>query len=150
MGDICYYSNRGAEGIKCNTFVEDEIKPALVAMHLSKVLSPDGYHAGFSQRFQHIICKDVISLALKFLNCGGLLANINQTFIVPISKIKNIVRMPDFRPISLCNVIYKFIAKTLANHLKEVLGCIIDESQSGFVPGRLITDNVIIAFEAFH
>lgn len=58
--------------------------------------------------------------------------------------------MSDFRPISLYRVIQKLVAEALANTLKRCLPCIINEAESGFVLGKLITDNVIIAFEAFH
>ncbi|KAK3200734.1 hypothetical protein Dsin_024149 [Dipteronia sinensis] len=54
------------------------------------------------------------------------------------------------RPISLCNVMYKIIAKALANCFRLALGGVISEAQSSFIPSRLISDNAIVTFECMH
>lgn len=72
----------------------------------------------------------------------------NFTYIFLIPKIKNPVLAFDFRPISLCNVIYKLATKVLANRLKQILLDIISKTQSVFIPDRLILDNIIFTYEA--
>ena len=131
-------------------FTVEEVKVALFQMGPTKAPRPDGMNAIFYQKFKHVVGNSIVLAVLDFLNNGNMLPDINHTNILLIPKVKNSERMSEFRPISLCNVIYKIISKVLANRLKQVLPQIISPTQSAFVLGRLITDNVLVAFETLH
>ena len=87
---------------------------------------------------------------MDFLNLGTIPPKFNETHIVLVPKNKDPKRITDYCPISLCNVIYKFASKVFANRLKKVLPKIISDTQSAFVHGRIITENVLVAFETMH
>ncbi|XP_019198916.1 PREDICTED: uncharacterized protein LOC109192676 [Ipomoea nil] len=56
----------------------------------------------------------------------------------------------DLRPIALSNVVYRIMAKVITNRMKPLMDEIISESQSAFIPDRLITDNILLAAEVGH
>jgi hypothetical protein len=87
---------------------------------------------------------------MQFFSSSTMPDGINDIVIISIPKKKSAKDLKDYRPISLCNVIYKVISKCLVNRLRSLLQYIISPTQSAFIPGRMITDNAIIAFECLH
>lgn len=87
---------------------------------------------------------------LKFINTCSFPRGLNDTSIVLIPKKPNPKMLSDMRLIALCNVLYKIVAKMLANRMKTVLGSVISEFQNAFVPGRAITNNILISSEIMH
>ena len=82
--------------------------------------------------------------SLHILNDESNIAPLNHTFIALILKTAQPRNVVEYTPISLYNVIYRIIAKSIANRLKLVLNSVISPSHSAFVPNKLITDNIII------
>lgn len=114
-------------------------------MHLSKAPGPNGFAALFYQKYWHIIADQIVNSILGFLNFLTPIDDINKTNIALIPKTSSPSAVSDFRPISLCNVVYKIILKVIANRLKPILNDIISPAQSTFISNRLISDNIIFA-----
>lgn len=131
-------------------FTEAEFKAAIFHMHPDKSPRPDGLNPAFYQHFWELYGKDIFLACCYWLEVGNFPLSLNDTNIVLIPKIDNPTSMRDMRPISLCNVLYKILAKVLTNRLKKVLSKCISEERSAFVEGRSILDNVLTAFEIIH
>ena len=115
-------------------------------MHPTKAHDPDGMPALFYQKMWDIVGNDVVSTALEVLKKGVDPSELNSTFLC----FKKPKHTREFRLISLYNVIFKIITKTMANISKLILPHIVDEFQNAFVSERLITDNGLVAFDIFH
>uniref|UniRef100_A0A803Q6L7 Reverse transcriptase n=1 Tax=Cannabis sativa TaxID=3483 RepID=A0A803Q6L7_CANSA len=131
-------------------FSAEDVLQAMRNIHPHKAPGNDGMPGLFYRMFWPKIGEEVTKVCLGILNDGKPIEDINDTLICLIPKIEKPTRMSNFRPISLCNVVYKIIAKCLAGRMKDSLHQAISEEQSAFVAGRLIQDNAIIGFESLH
>lgn len=127
-----------------------EIEESIKQIHPLRAPGSDGLPALFYQKYWHLVGNDVKRLVKSILNNQESLEKINKTFIVLIPKGKDLKSPKDYRLISLCNVSMKIVTKVIANRIKSILPDVIDAEQSGFVEGRLITGNGLIAMECFH
>ena len=130
-------------------FTAEEVEFALKQMKPLTAPGPDGMSPIFFKSCWKF-GQDVIDASLAILNSGNMSASLNHTYIALIPKTKSPEKETDFRPISLCNVLYKIVSKTIANRLKKIMPKLVSESQSAFMSDRLITDNILIAHETLH
>ncbi|KAK2639028.1 hypothetical protein Ddye_026823 [Dipteronia dyeriana] len=118
-------------------FTKDDILKAVLGLGVMKAPGKDGLPAVFYQKFYDKAGPSVTVAYLDCLNNGGSLEKMNETltFLIPKKNVSN--RILNFRPISLCNVLYKIMAKTIANRFRVALDRIISETRSAFILGRI-------------
>ncbi|KAI0522495.1 hypothetical protein KFK09_004874 [Dendrobium nobile] len=107
---------------------EDKILNAVNSLGRNKSPGRDGITASFFKAYWDII----------------------ETVVVLIPKVTCSDQPSKFRPISLCQTIYKVVAKILVNRLKGALPLIISEEQAAFVPERSITTHCLLGQELIH
>jgi hypothetical protein len=134
----------------CNDFSDEEISDALFQIGPLKAPGPDSFPARFYQRNWSVVKSEIIVAVKHFFSTGHMPQDANDTSIVLISKVDNPIELKYFRPIGLCNVLYKIVSKCLVNRLRPLLGGVILENQSAFITGRMITDNALLAFGCMH
>eukprot|EP00253_Pinus_taeda_P004604 PITA_04604 len=93
-----------------------------------------------------------VEIAVNYLKAGKAPGpdGLNATFIALIPKSEESNSPNKYRPIALCNIIYKIISKVVALRLKPVLPFIISPEQFGYVEGRQITDGIILTHDIIH
>ncbi|GJU26932.1 RNA-directed DNA polymerase, eukaryota, reverse transcriptase zinc-binding domain protein, partial [Tanacetum coccineum] len=141
--------SREEEIMMCRGISEVEVKNAMFEIEDSKAPGPGGFTARFYKSTWSIVGKDICKAIQEFFITGKLLGEVNATLISPVPKVQNPNKVSEFRLIACCNVLYKCISKIITNRLKGVLGRLVHESQSAFIVGRQITDNILLVQEFF-
>ncbi|XP_077246059.1 uncharacterized protein LOC143885903 [Tasmannia lanceolata] len=116
----------------------------------NKSPGPDGFNGEFFKAFWYLIKNDVVKAVQNFFVTGNLLKEVNATFITLIPKSTDSCFPDKYRPISLCNFLYKIISKILDNRLHSVLGDIISQNQTAFIKGRSIQENILLTRDLLH
>ena len=129
---------------------DEEIREALWSLKAFKAPGPDGLHAGFFQYFWNEVQASICQEVKKAFVSESIPALLNTTLVTLIPKCNNPESLANFRPISLCNSVYKVISKVLVTRIRPLLNKLMSPVQSAFIPGRRGVDNVIIAQELLY
>ena len=123
------------------------MRAAICGLNAQGAPGPDGIPVFFYKDCWAQMGPDAMELMEEFHAGTSWMDRINRAFITLLPKTPEAERVGDFRPISLSNSIYLIITNVLANRLRGLLGTLISPLQSAFVPGRQMTDSVVVAEE---
>ena len=138
---------QGDHNLLCRIPSNTEIKNTVMAMPPWKAPGPDGLGAIFYQQNWETVAKDVLNVVKQCFVTKKITEHMAETNIVLIPKCDKPVYVRDFRPISLCNVIYKIVSKIIADRIKPMVNKVVGPCQRSFVHGRSTLDNIIITQE---
>lgn len=125
----------------------EEITAVIFGMPKSKAPGPDGFPAEFFWEAWSVVGSDTIAAVQEFFSGNRMLRRSNATTIALLAKVTGADMMTQFRPISLCSSIYKVIVRIIKNSLRRVIPETVQLNQAGFVQGRLLCENVLLATE---
>jgi hypothetical protein len=115
---------------------EKELLEVLQSFQKGKSPGPDGWPIEFYLGFYDLLGSDILKVVEESRINGHIHEPLNSTFIALIPKTDNPSSFDDFRPISLCNCLYKIISKVISRRLKEILSRNISSEQFGFLAGK--------------
>eukprot|EP00253_Pinus_taeda_P025801 PITA_25801 len=126
---------------------KEEVSGVVKEMQNGKAPGPDGFNVNFFKACWNIVKQDILQVVEDSRRRRTILKALNSSFIALIPIQEQTLTPDRFRPIALCNVVYKIISKVVANRLKPLLPSLVSGEQVGYVEGRKILNNIIQAHE---
>lgn len=120
------------------------------SMKAFKAPGPDGLHVGFFQRFWLVVGNSVKKEVKQIFMDSKMPEFLNRTNMALIPKIAGPETLGSYRPISLCNTVYKLVTKIIVARLRPHLDKLVSPMQSAFISGRKGVDNAIVVQELIH
>lgn len=127
-----------------------DVENTLHGFAKDKSPGPDGWTVEIFIHFFDIMGEDIRLAVEESWKFGTVFGALNSTYLTLIPKTSHPDSYNDFRPIALCNLVYKVIAKIIADRIKPFLSKYISMEQYGFLQGRQIHDAVGVAQEILH
>lgn len=128
----------------------DEVSEVINEMQNGKALGPNGFNVDFFKACWRTVKQDILDVVEDSRRFKTVLKDFNASFIAFIPKQEKAMTPDRFKPVALCNVVYKIISKVIANRLKPLLPALVSEEQTSYVEGRQILNNIIQAHEMVH
>eukprot|EP00253_Pinus_taeda_P023384 PITA_23384 len=144
-----YVEDEEAESLM-NEVSKEEVESVIKSMEKDKSPGPDGWTIELFQHFFEQIGSELTEVVEEYRKKGEVDNPFNATFIALIPKKENLDTFEDYKPISLCNCIYKIIAKLIAVRIKPILSRCITNEQFGFLDGPQIHEAIGVAQETIH
>ncbi|XP_026420639.1 uncharacterized protein LOC113316707 [Papaver somniferum] len=126
---------------------EEEVLLALKRLGQDRAPGPDGFQVNVIVKCWSFMKNDIMEVVRKFESSGFIDWRLKSTFISLLPKKSVVEEIKDLRPISLSNTVFKAISKVLAERLKLLLSKLVSNSQTAFIKGLQILDNILIANE---
>lgn len=125
----------------------EELKMVVFSMSPNSAAGPDGMTGKFFRVCWEVISQDLLDVVQYFF-CGHSMPKyFSHACLVLLPKVEHPNKLSDFRPISLSNFTNKVISKLNCLRLAPILPLLISDNQSGFVTGRSIFENIMLAQE---
>ena len=117
-------------------FTFEETRFALFTMGNYKSPGPDGFHPAFFKSQWEIIGKLIFGFIVHVRHNSTNITSVNQALLTLVPKTSDASSISQFRPIALCNVIYRILTKMIAIRIKRILLYVVGPLQTSFIKGR--------------